>query len=167
MGATKINEWLQVIGMFGVIGSLIFVGLQMKQTQAIASSSIYQARAAMAMDLQVGSMTGSEYLSGTVKIESGQVDLLTPVERIAQYHYFYASMKSFDNVHSQYENGFIPEDHWNALSSELQCMLEYPHFRGFLGQYTYRPSFQSVIDKVIERSIDKPTGCTDNQMIAN
>lgn len=35
MDASRINDWLHVIGLFGVIGSLIFVGLQMKQTRSI------------------------------------------------------------------------------------------------------------------------------------
>lgn len=37
----KLGDWLQIIGLFGVIGSLIFVGLQLKQTQAIALSETY------------------------------------------------------------------------------------------------------------------------------
>ena len=31
MDSAKLNDWLQVVGLFGVIASLIFVGLQMKQ----------------------------------------------------------------------------------------------------------------------------------------
>jgi hypothetical protein len=38
---SKINDWLQVVGMFGVIASLIFVGLQMKQAHEIALSNTY------------------------------------------------------------------------------------------------------------------------------
>jgi hypothetical protein len=41
LDAAKISDWLQVIGMFGVIASLVFVGLQMKQTQEIALSNTY------------------------------------------------------------------------------------------------------------------------------
>lgn len=40
----KIHDWLQVIGMFGLIASLIFVGMQIRQDRQIALSSIYQAR---------------------------------------------------------------------------------------------------------------------------
>ena len=46
MDIAKINDWLQVLGIFGVIASLIFVGLQMKQTQEIALAETYNARAA-------------------------------------------------------------------------------------------------------------------------
>lgn len=36
-GSTKLNDWLQILGMFGIMGSLVFVGLQVKQTDEIAS----------------------------------------------------------------------------------------------------------------------------------
>ena len=35
MNSAKLNDWLQVIGIFALVASLIFVGLQMKQTQEI------------------------------------------------------------------------------------------------------------------------------------
>ena len=31
----KINDWLQIVGMFGIMASLIFVGVQVRQTQVI------------------------------------------------------------------------------------------------------------------------------------
>lgn len=35
MDSQKLNDWLQVIGIFALVASLIFVGLQIKQTQQI------------------------------------------------------------------------------------------------------------------------------------
>lgn len=43
MDSAKLNDWLQVIGMFAVVGSLVFVGLQMRQTQEIALA-VFQPR---------------------------------------------------------------------------------------------------------------------------
>ena len=31
----KVNDWLQIVGMFGIMASLIFVGVQVRQTQVI------------------------------------------------------------------------------------------------------------------------------------
>ncbi len=36
MDSAKINDWMQIIGIFSLVASLIFVGLQMQQTQDIA-----------------------------------------------------------------------------------------------------------------------------------
>jgi len=35
MDSAKLNDWLQVIGIFALVASLVFVGLQMRQTQEI------------------------------------------------------------------------------------------------------------------------------------
>ena len=45
MDSAKLNDWLQVIGLFGVVASLIFVGLQMKQEHEIALSNGIQSGA--------------------------------------------------------------------------------------------------------------------------
>ena len=35
MKAETLNDWLQIIGLFGIMASLFFVGMQVRQTQAI------------------------------------------------------------------------------------------------------------------------------------
>ena len=35
MDTARANDWLQIVGMVGIIASLVFVGLQVQQTQAI------------------------------------------------------------------------------------------------------------------------------------
>lgn len=42
MNSNRIQDWLQIVGMFGVIASLVFVGLEMRQTKDIAISAGYQ-----------------------------------------------------------------------------------------------------------------------------
>ncbi len=40
----ELNDWLQVVGLFGVLGGLIFVGLQVRQERQVAQTeTIYQA----------------------------------------------------------------------------------------------------------------------------
>ena len=36
MDSAKLNDWMQVIGFFALVASLIFVGLQIRQDQEIA-----------------------------------------------------------------------------------------------------------------------------------
>ncbi len=35
MNSEKVNDWLQIVGMFGIMASLVFVGVQVRQTQVI------------------------------------------------------------------------------------------------------------------------------------
>jgi len=51
--SAKLNDWMQVIGIFAVVLSLIFVGLQMRQEQEIAIVDTYGSVAEAQMDLSV------------------------------------------------------------------------------------------------------------------
>ena len=58
MNKIELNDWLQILGMFGVIASLIFVGLQMRQSQQIALAGQVQARAEMLTNRSLALMEG-------------------------------------------------------------------------------------------------------------
>ena len=50
MDSTKLSDWMQVVGIFALFVSLVFVGLQMQQDHDIARATIYQDRAALAAE---------------------------------------------------------------------------------------------------------------------
>ncbi len=60
MDSAKLNDWMQVVGIFAVVASLIFVGLQMIQDREIALAGQYQERSAMAVEYWNG-LAQSEY----------------------------------------------------------------------------------------------------------
>lgn len=68
MNSQKLNDWLQIVGLFGVIGSLIFVGLQLRQTQAIALSETYQSRTATNINANVGVLSSPAALSAVARV---------------------------------------------------------------------------------------------------
>ena len=72
MNSAKLNDWMQVIGIFALVASLIFVGFQMKQTQDIAIASQYQARAEVTMNLFLSSLE-----SGYVPVQSLRSQITT------------------------------------------------------------------------------------------
>ena len=41
MDSAKLNDWMQVIGIFALVASLIFVGFQVKQTDDIATDDLF------------------------------------------------------------------------------------------------------------------------------
>ena len=44
MKKVSLDTWIQLLGMVGLLGGLIFVGLEMKQSQLIALAAQQQAR---------------------------------------------------------------------------------------------------------------------------
>lgn len=123
MDSEKLNDWLQVIGLFGVIASLIFVGLQMKQEQEIAMSAAYQARTE-----HVTSIIGQYYVdpvfrSGMIKAEAERFDELTADEIEVIRSFVFSIFSFYENIHFQYLNGFIDDEHWAKSRSGLKNVL--------------------------------------------
>ena len=106
MDSAKINDWLQVLGLFAVVASLIFVGLQMKQTDAIAVSAIYQERAVASREANLINSSNPYFLSGMAKLYHGRQDELTAPEAIALEYDIGSQLVIADNYFQQL-NGAI------------------------------------------------------------
>ena len=50
MKKVSLDVWIQLVGMLGVLGGLVFVGLEMKQSQQIALAAQHQARTEMFLE---------------------------------------------------------------------------------------------------------------------
>jgi len=74
MGAVKLTDSIQMAGLFAVVGSLVFVGMQMRQTHEIASATLYQMRPDGAQQL-LAAWLDSEVLSDVEAKVSAQREL--------------------------------------------------------------------------------------------
>ena len=50
MDSQKLHDWLQIIGIAAVVASLVFVGLQLKQSDEIALADIFESAAARGVE---------------------------------------------------------------------------------------------------------------------
>jgi hypothetical protein len=125
MESAKLNDWMQVVGIFAVVASLIFVGMEMQQSQKIALSAAYQARSDSSMSLRMAPFESETLQSAMAKtyIQEMSIDQLTPEERIVLRGRWNTQLVYLENVHYQYANGFISEEHWQTNRAELTGML--------------------------------------------
>ena len=159
MNSEKINDWLQVAGLAGVIGSLIFVGLQLKQAQAIALSDVYQNRTATNIEANAGAINSSEYLSGMSKIYAGKASDLTMPEAIAIELHIGTTMTMIENNHWQYQAGFLPEEHWERNLREVRCTMTVPFLREIIMGWPWRESFAAVLSQIAADISDDEDDC--------
>ena len=162
MDSGKINEWLQIIGTFGVVASLIFVGMQMKQTQEIALASTYNARASQTVEAESTGMGTPQHFSARAKIYSGRRDELTAEEYVAMEHELTVFLTIFENNHYQYEMGFLPEEHWRKNLKDLNCRLTEPLFIEITEDWSARDSFRVVLDAAIEKGKQAGKSCWES-----
>lgn len=108
----KFSQWkdiAELVGLVAIVASLIFVGLQLKQSQDIALATQYQARAEATMNLALAHIE-ADY---TVRIPSLQAGLSDEVSArdINTYLWLWIAM---DNHYYQYQAGFLEEEAWQA-----------------------------------------------------
>ena len=104
-----INAVVQLLGMLGIIISLIFVGLEMRQSQRIAIAGQYQARAAMnAASIQAAIEAGIDFSAQSGLSQSN----LTPEEQVQQRNFTNLAYTRIENDYYQYQQGLIDEETW-------------------------------------------------------
>jgi hypothetical protein len=136
----------ELVGLAAIVGSLVFVGLQMKQNQAIALAEQYQARAQATMELQLAHLEAGYVIP---PLRAGLKDGVDAAG-INTSLWLWIHM---DNHYYQYQHGFMAEDSWQAQLRNLRgiyatCSMRFVYEWRKAG---LRDSFVSLVD-----SLDDP-----------
>ena len=122
------KDTAELVGIGAIVASLIFVGLQMRQSHEIAIADQYQDRADAALDYYLAQFQSDQMLarranelsaaaaSGTLPKSITKAIADDGAEQVALVYLRYrANITMFDNYHFQYEQGFLNERAWEAL----------------------------------------------------
>ena len=114
-----VQDLIQFLGMIGIIGSLIFVGLQMQQTQRIAIAGQVQARAEMAVDRILSGLEGN---LDAIRLANGDnydfEELNEEEQMIARQMYAWRGIM-FENNFTQYQMGLFADDYWEQQERRI------------------------------------------------
>ena len=152
MNTSKLNDWMQVVGIFALVASLIFVGLQMKQTQEIALSDAYQSRAATVIDMITANAANENGLAAWYAPDSAGIDSLLPAEVWAGNQMALSILLAYDNMLFQHESGFISDEGWAAGRADMKGMLKLLFVRRYFESQLerMRPSYSAVFHAIIK-----------------
>jgi len=146
------DTWIQLLGMLSVLAGLVFVGLEMRQSQQIALASQQQARTEIFTDI-VNSVNESSDVSLyqiLVKIRDNLA--LTESEKKIAENYALQTVWVFENDFIQYKAGLIDENVWEAKLLSMRTVASLCHMRDaveYLLQFTSL-ELSSLVDIVPE-----------------
>jgi len=169
MDSAKLHDWLQIVGAAAIVASLIFVGLQLKQSQEIAVAGQYQQR------YESSAETARAYLQSDVSLKiwgtaiAGSIDsydILSddfkrwakdqpPEELAARIFAALIDLKALDNNFFQYQQGYVTEEAWQAFRATLKAHLAASRDVWIVRDlYLYNPeewphSFQVLVEEII------------------
>ena len=102
------DTWVQLLGMLGVLGGLVFVGLEMQQTQNIAIAGQAQARAEMnSASVHAAIEAGIDFHS-----QKNGSNIQLSEESIQQRNYANLAYARIENDYYQYQQGLMSDEVW-------------------------------------------------------
>ena len=139
------DTWIQLLGMLGVLGGLIFVGLEMRQSQIIAIGNQVQARADTQLAILTTPLEGDQrllsYFSfGSIPNESD----LSEEDRLLFEQLTRIRMASLQASWQQFNLGLLPEDAWRLAERRIFIIYDSCQFRDVF-ERTSQPEFLEYV----------------------
>ena len=139
------DTWIQLLGMLGVLGGLIFVGLEMRQSQIIAIGNQVQARADTQLAILTTPLEGDQRLLsffsfGSLPNESD----LSEEDRLLFEQLTRIRMASLQASWQQFNLGLLPEDAWRLAERRIFIIYDSCQFRDVF-ERTSQPEFLEYV----------------------
>lgn len=148
----KISSWkdfAELAALVAVVGGLIAVVIELRQTQSALSAQAYQTRALDVINTMrelsaspERAILVSDYLGGDIT-----VDTASPEELSQLRSHFYMRRTDLDNEHYQYQNGFLDQDFYET-TTKREVKAYAPHWRAF-GILEPRQQFSEEVDRIL------------------
>ena len=153
MKKVSLDTWIQLLGMIGLIGGLVFVGLEMQQSQTIALAAQNQARvAAVSQSVSSATEAGINFME-IVASEPSQDNEYAAVNTLIQTFLF------LENDFLQHNLGLMEEEIWEAKLAAFTYTLSSCFARETFEESKFRIDRRFV--ELLENRLS--TECLSNQ----
>ncbi|MEE4295558.1 MAG: hypothetical protein V2J20_02945 [Wenzhouxiangella sp.] len=158
MKREQVKDIFELIGIVAIIASLVFVGLEVRQSHEIARADVYQQRTFMEMQVNMSSYT-PELLSTALETWRQNHSEMTSEEIRALATFWTVWVTLVENAHYQYQLGLLPDEEWQ---NQLELTLVQAQRPCFYQWWTssnsiWRASFREVIQAGLDAS--SPAEC--------
>ena len=114
------DTWVQLLGMLGVLGGLVFVGLEMQQTQRIAIAGQVQARAEMQVNRLLTGLEGNLDANRLFYNNEYDYNSLSSEEKFIARELHEWKRTMLENNFFQYQSGVFAEEYWQQTQRRIQ-----------------------------------------------
>ncbi len=127
-----------LLGIIGIIGSLVFVGMELRQSQQIALASQQQQRAALITEV-IGTFSDANPPISFLDFLNQTIDMDDKNNRATTETYMYRVWMIYENDHLQHKLGLMDEDVWQAKLTSMRAiygMCQYKEVTRFALSYS-------------------------------
>ena len=129
MKKVSLDTWIQLLGMIGLLGGLIFVGLEMRQSQIIALGAQQHARTEMDGALWLAGLEGEADIYAVMSKPWSELSDNPKSVREQIQRYFWILLQ---NHRYQYEPWLINEELWAQIGGRMETRFSECHLRNMM-----------------------------------
>ena len=128
MKKISLDTWIQLVGMLSVVAGLIFVGIEMRQTQRVALAAQQQQRAATLIQI-IGTFSEANSPLSWLDFVSEDFDVSEENSRALGENAAYQLWMIYENDYLQYELGLMDNEIWKAKLAAMRYLVSRCQFQ--------------------------------------
>ena len=128
MKKISLDTWIQLVGMLSVVAGLIFVGIEMRQTQRVALAAQQQQRAATLIEI-IGTFSEADSPLSWLDFVSEDFDVSEENSRALGENAAYQLWMIYENDYLQYELGLMDNEIWKAKLAAMRYLVSRCQFQ--------------------------------------
>jgi len=138
------KETAEIVGALGVIASMIFVGLEIRQNTDTVRGATIQAVSQQSFDLAVAGLDNPDLRAA---FSAASEDSLSPDQESLMNWFYSAKLRADENRYRQVELGILDESVFAQLSNHAAYRFAYFTRYWARSGSTYSADFQSVVER--------------------
>lgn len=152
MSWEAINAITGLVGVVAIVVSLIYVSAEIRQNTKVARAATRQAISAASGNLASDLMDNPDMAEIFVKHMNGEE--LDAVEKLRLQARCYRDMQHWENIHYQFEEGFISAEQWAGFRKNLRSLLAIEIYRDYwkIEATHYSDTFQEEVWSLFEEA---------------
>ncbi|MBL4572693.1 MAG: hypothetical protein JKY86_06430 [Gammaproteobacteria bacterium] len=156
------KEIIEITGLLAVVGSLLFVGVQLALERNIALGDQYHNRAESRMANLRANLESDVYLEYRVRVwESGDrpsfwtsefenlVGDSPPMDSVLNLEQDNISLAYVDNLYFQYRRGLLDETYWSGARDYIKRLISGPIRRANFISSSFNPDFSDLLTELV------------------
>ncbi len=164
LNADRVNRWITLFTNVSVVAGIIFLAVEVRQnTDSLdearkqAAANAYQSRAFNIASMRLSNAQSPEMVSAITKFEAGggeerpseALATLSSEDYVRIQQYYFALNVIYDNNYYQYENGYLGEDRYRNVDS--QVIVRFAPTWEALGMDINRTGFEREIERLMRQ----------------
>lgn len=148
MTLEQLNLVLQIVGSIGVIGSLIFVGLQVRQNTKATRVQVQENMTSCYISVAQVLIDNAEVFTRGIAATRESFASFSDADKMIYFGAIFSMFKHFENIHSQRERGFIDQESWAAWREHILMSFNQPGVKMWweLRRGSFNPQFRTFLE---------------------